>query len=374
MSWLGKLFGKRAGDSGSSDRGTRTTARRSTPIQTTQIQDCPPNSLGGLLNSCPSSLLKTSSYDLSKATRLDGETLKHLRSKIHEIPPMPEIWHQIQQILEQPDASAGELGAVISQDPILTAQILKMCNSSAYSTPGSAEVSNIPLAIARLGLDETSNVIFKTLAPEMGQSENMRQQIRYIWMHCQSVSSLTRLLAESCHNLERHDASLIGMLHDIGKLVILNLEPAEKLSQLKAAIDSGTDALQAESEQLGYTHIDAGMILALHWKLPKKVQHFISYHHHAGSLPVSSIPKELRHAMMTLNLAHLVFEYFTKEESNMANEVIWSAHNCGFARINESFITNELQLPIDSGPFYRQLEGEVARIKLSFPDLFHPVE
>ena len=374
MSWLGKLFGKRSSDSGSSERAARTTARKSTPNQTTQIQDCPANSLGGLLNSRPSSLLQSSPYDLSKPPRLDGETLKHLRSKIHEIPPMPEIWHQIQQILEQPGASAGELGAVISQDPILTAQILKVCNSSAYSIPGSTEISNIPLAIARLGLDETSNLIFKTLAPEMGQSENMRQQVRYIWMHCQSISSLTRLLAESCHKLERHDASLIGMLHDIGKLVILNLEPAEKLSQLKAAIDSGTDALQAEYEQLGYTHIDAGVILALHWKLPKKVQHFISYHHHTGSLPVTSIPKELQHAMMALNLAHLVFEHFSKDASNMTNEVIWSAHSCGFARINESFITSELKLPIDSGPFYRQLEGEVSRIKLSFPDLFQTAE
>ncbi|NWF39070.1 HDOD domain-containing protein [Mariprofundus sp. NF] len=374
MSWFGKLFGKRNSENERSERSSRTTTRKSIPTQTVQINECPPNSLGGLLSSCPSSLCNSSAYDLSKPPRLDGPILKHLRSKIHEIPPMPEIWHKIQQILEQPDASAGELGAVIAQDPILTAQILKVCNSSAYSIPGSSEISNIPLAIARLGLDETSNVIFNCLAPELGQNENMRQQVRYIWMHCQSISSLTRLLAESCQKLERHDASLIGMLHDIGKLVILNLESDEKLTQLKAAIDSGTDALQAEYEQLGYTHIDAGVILALHWQLPKKVQHFISYHHHTGSLPVSSIPRELQHAMMALNLAHLIFEHFTKGESIMASELVWSAHCCGFARINESFISDELRLPIESAAFYRQLEGEVSRIKLSFADLFQAAE
>ncbi|NWF36629.1 HDOD domain-containing protein [Mariprofundus sp. KV] len=374
MSWLAKIFGKRSRESERSTRPSRTTTRKSVATQTVQINACPPNSLGGVLASCPSSLRHNSAYDLSKPPRLNGEILKHLRSKIHEIPPMPEIWHKIQQILEQPDASAGELGAVIAQDPILTAQILKVCNSSAYSVPGSSEISNIPLAIARLGLDETSNVIFKSLAPELGQSEKMRQQVRYIWMHCQSISSLTRLLAESCQKLERHDASLIGMLHDIGKLVILNLETDEKLAQLKTAIDSGTDALQAEYEQLGYTHIDAGVILALHWQLPKKVQHFISYHHHTGTLPVSAIPKELQHAMMALNLAHLIFDHFAKDASTMASELVWSGHCCGFARVNESFITDELQLPIESAAFYRQLEGEVSRIKISFPDLFEATE
>jgi len=369
MSWLAKLFGKR-----SSERPSRTTTKKSVATQTVQINECPANSLGGLLASCPSSLRHGTVYDLSKPPRLDGETLKHLRSKIHQIPPMPEIWHKVQQILEQPGASAGELGAAISQDPILTAKILKVCNSSAYAMPGSSEISNIPLAIARLGMDEASNIIFQTLAPELGQNGKMRQQIRYTWMHCQAISTLTRLLAESCPKLERHDASLVGMLHDIGKLVILNLEPEEKLLALKSSIDAGSDALQAEYQQLGYTHIDAGVILALHWQLPKKVQHFISYHHHTGSLPVSSMPSELRHAMVALNLAHVAFDHFTKGDEETVSERIWSGHCCGFASINAPFVTEELQLPIDNSAIYRQLEHEVSRIKLSFPDLFQGAE
>ncbi|MBL4760448.1 MAG: HDOD domain-containing protein, partial [Mariprofundaceae bacterium] len=55
-----------------------------------------------------------------------------MRKRINEIPPMPEIWHKIQTILQQPDSSASDLGACIAQDPILTAQVLKVCNSSAY--------------------------------------------------------------------------------------------------------------------------------------------------------------------------------------------------------------------------------------------------
>lgn len=373
MSWFGNIIHKLLPGSSSESAG-RITSRRTSSKPEIQINQCPPASLGGLLHNSPSSLLQSNAYDLSNPPRLDGETLKHLRSRIHQIPPMPEIWHKIQNILEQPDASAGELGTAISQDPILTAQVLKVCNSSAYAVAGSKAITNVPLAIARLGLDETSNIIFQTLAPEMGQSENSKLQIRHIWMHCQSISALSRLLAEPSRKLERHDANLIGMLHDIGKLVILNLESDEKLAALKAAIDSGTDALQAEAEQLGYTHIDAGVILALHWQLPKKVQHYISYHHHTGSLPVNAIPKELQHAMMTLNLAHLVFEHFARHDEAYANMLIWSGHCCGFARVNESFVTSEMNLSIDSSAFYSQLKAEVERIKLSFPDLFQAAD
>jgi len=88
---------------------------------------------------------------------------------------MPEIWHRVQEILQQNDASASDLGQCVDQDPVLTAQILKVCNSSAYA--GGAEISNIPLAIARLGLDETSCIIFRSLAPDLGGDDRCRYAI-----------------------------------------------------------------------------------------------------------------------------------------------------------------------------------------------------
>ncbi|OIO71213.1 MAG: hypothetical protein AUJ57_07475 [Zetaproteobacteria bacterium CG1_02_53_45] len=371
MSWLSKLFstftggGPKAAARPDNGRKTVPPAGNSTP---TQYAD---QTLGWLLKKNPS-IAPHTTYDLSKPRALDPGVLGRLRRNIHEIPPMPETWRQIQHILQKPDASASDLGAVVANDPVLTARILKTCNSSAYATAGSSEINNIPLAIARLGLDETSNIIFQTLAPKLGESPEKRLQSRHIWMHSQTISVLMRLLAEPCSQVSRNDASLIGMLHDIGKLVILHIEDQEKLAALKNAIDGGLSTLEAEFHHLGYTHIDAGMMLGLHWQLPKHVQHFISFHHHAASLPASRIPSHLQQAMMMLNLAHIIAQYQLPADKAAENRGIWQSYQRLFAERPELYVKNELNLPLDSQTLYRQLQLQIERMKVQFPDLYPP--
>jgi len=368
MSWLSKMFSKLFNHQPDS-KPVRPRVRKAAgprPEQTSASE----GTLGWLLKKSPS-IAPFMAYDLSKPHSIEPDKLGHLRRNIHTIPPMPETWRQIQNILQQPDASAGDLGAIIATDPVLTAQILKSCNASAYATSGSSDINNIPLAIARLGLDETSNIIFQTLAPKLGHKPETRVQTRYIWMHSQAISSLMRVLAEPCNQVSRHDASLIGMLHDIGKLVILHIEDGHKLAELKTAINGGLSTLEAEHQLLGYTHIDAGVMLALHWQLPRHVQNFISLHHHAASLPVANIPSQLQHSMMMLNLAHMVLQQAITTDNEVSS--IWSDYQRVFAERPESFVKRELNLPLDSPTLFEQLGEQIERIKTVFPDLY-PVE
>ncbi|GAV20057.1 HDOD domain protein [Mariprofundus micogutta] len=368
MSWLSKLFsiftGGQAKVNKRLNRASKTAAHDSQALSS-----CPENTLGWLLKQNPD-ITSYMAYDVSKPHSIHPGVLGRLRTSIHEIPPMPESWRQIQRALQQPDASASDLGAVVANDPVLTARILTTCNSSAYATAGSSEINNIPLAIARLGLDETSNIIFQTLAPKLGESPEKRLQARHIWMHSQTISTLMRLLSESCTQVSRNDASLTGMLHDIGKLVILHIEDQQKLADLKASIDGGLSTLEAEYHHLGYTHIDSGMMLALHWQLPKYVQHFISFHHHAAHLPAKQIPSHLQHAMMMLNLAHIIARHSLSIDVENGNGAIWQSYQRQFAERPEPFVKLELSLPLDSQTLYQQLQLQVERIKPQFPDLY----
>lgn len=370
MSWLSNLFSKLFGRQ-ADNRPTPARVRKPAPVKEQPAAASSEGTLGWLLKKSPS-IAPHMAYDLSKPHGIEPDTLGRLRKNIHAIPPMPETWRQIQKILQQPDASASDLGAVVATDPVLTAQILKTCNSSAYATAGSSGINNIPLAIARLGLDETSNIIFQTLAPKLGDNPEVKLQTRHIWMHSQAISVLMRLLAEPCNQVSRHDASLIGMLHDIGKLVILHIEESRKLAEIKAAIDGGLSTLEAEHHHLGYTHIDAGVMLALHWQLPKHVQNFISLHHHAASLPVEKITPRLQHSMMMLNLAHMVLQQSLVIDNQADNNSIWSAYPRIFAERPESFIKFELNLPLDSPTLFEQLSEQIERIKTLFPDLYPP--
>jgi len=383
VSWfsdvLDKLFGRTKEHTGLQRRQQkRPPAKKAgarTPVENKTAY--PPDTLGYLLKNSPAAMPGVHAYDLQKPPPLAKGAREYLQARIYKIPPMPEIWHRVQEILQQDGASASDLGKCIAKDPVLTARILKVCNSSMYAGANSAEVSNIPLAIARIGLDEASSIIFRSLAPDLGGSEQSKLEIRHIWFHSQAIAMLSRVLTEASGQLSRHEATLIGMLHDIGKLVILHIATDQQLNQLKDHIDSGMLSLAAEQEVLGYTHIDAGMMLALHWKLPKQVQQSISFHHHPTAIKAASLPESLRYAMLTLHIAHLMLQYHVQPDGHKHEEYrqsvsIWQSHQRSSLHDTLRFAQQHMSITLDSESLYKDNMAEIERLKLSFPDLFGP--
>jgi len=389
VGWLRNLFAKLFGRQQADVQPQRPTPKvkhrnkKNTTRGPSEIKaEYQPQTLGFLLKHRPQPMPGEQAYDLNKPPEIAGDARDHLESRINQIPPMPEIWHRVQEILQQDDASAGDLGQCVAQDPVLTAQILKVCNSSAYAGADSAEVSNIPLAIARLGLDEASSIIFRSLAPDLGGSEQRKTEIRHIWFHSQAIAMVSRILAEPSHHLSRHDATLMGMLHDIGKLVVLHIASEAQLNRLKIMIDKGVSSLAAEHASLGYTHIDAGMMLALHWQLPRHVQRSIAFHHHPAVMNADQIPESVRHAMLVLHAAHLILQHHGYSDG-LANELskkqteepskstsIWHAHQRTCLHDTLRFMQQDMLISLESESFYEQIEADIKRLKLSFSDLF----
>ena len=336
--------------------------------------DYPEQTLGWLLGHSAPPTQCHYEYDLDRRPEMAVDTWERLQAEIDRIPPMPEIWLEVQEILEEPDSSASDLGHCIARDPILTSRILTACNSVIYSPVGGAEITNIPLAIARLGLDEATSIIFQSLAPSLGESGSKGGEIRHIWFHGQAVARLSCILAESSFRLNRHEASLIGMLHDIGKLAIVCVEPQQRLQEVKARIDQGMPALTAEFEVLGYTHIDAGIILGEHWHLPVHIQQIIAYHHHAAIFNMDRLPKELRHAMMIQHLAHLILDHFSEAVGDEEIETVWQDHRRTLPPEAIRFIGQEMNLSLASKVLFGQLQQEIDRVRQAFPSLFHHPE
>ncbi|MDQ6973425.1 MAG: HDOD domain-containing protein, partial [Mariprofundaceae bacterium] len=177
-------------------------------------------------------------FDLNAPLPMDRATLHHLKTHITTLPPLPDIWHKIQKILSQTDSSASDLGKCIEQDAALTAHVLKACNAAQYKPPSSPPVTQVALALTRLGMDAAQDIILQEVMPKLGHV-NQLHEVQAIYCHAQCSAALARMLASYSHVLERHHATLLGMLHDIGKLVILHIEPREKLHQLRERIEQG---------------------------------------------------------------------------------------------------------------------------------------
>jgi len=310
-------------------------------------------------------------YDPEHPPGLGKEVLQRLNDHIQKIPPMPEIWHDIQAILEDEDATTQMLADCLARDPTLTAKILGTCNSAAYLKQG-AEITSLHLAITRLGMNEVAAIAFQTLVPSITSDAMRQKHVRYFWFHAQAIALLTKIISDSSACVGRRDAPVLGMLHDIGKLVMIHMEPLDVLEQLREEIAIGKDALQAEQEVLGYTHVDAGMILALRWKLPKIIRKTIGYHHYPGKLPLEKTPSELRQMLVALHASHIVLDHYMEKGELGMTDYIWGGAAREHRRDIADYIRSHLDFPLQSHVLLTRMEKDCAHISMSFADIFPP--
>ncbi len=306
-------------------------------------------------------------FDMRHPPALSKATLDRLKSAIAMIPPLPEIWYQVQRIFEDGTSSPADLAKVVAQDAVLTAHVLKSCNSAAYLPAGAKENTDIALALTRMGMDAAQGLVLSAVAPDFKVSAKSSLDVRAIWFHGQAIALFARILSEFSPVVDTQSAVMFGLLHDIGKLVILHMEPDEKLAQLKQHIDQGQDSLLAEIDVLGYSHIDAGMMLALHWKLPRKLHRFIYYHHFPCWQKPETWPPDMQASMMLVHMAHLMLSALMKDTPFSG---IWSASYRTHVASSAAILHHPLRLPMKDVSLYSNMRVQLKHLQTLFPDLF----
>jgi len=306
--------------------------------------------------------------DLSSPPRIERSTLERLRTAIARIPPLPETWHQVENMFADPHVAPYDLAKIIEQDPLLTSHILRWSNSAAYSTTSSKPMTDVALAITRIGMDAAHDLILQTLVPAIGnKGGDSSPEVLRVWFHSQAIALFARILAEHAQIVDRRSASMLGLLHDIGKLIILHMEDEPTVQKIREGILEGTASLKAEWNVLGYTHIDAGMMLALHWKLPRSVHRFIYFHHHPCWHQPDIWPMDVQPSIMLGHMAHLALQSM-EEETDVQG--IWTASLRTRVEGTESLLRHPLRLPLTDVSLYSQLKQEFSRLKTLFPELY----
>ncbi len=207
-----------------------------------------------------------------------ANTAEELVEGVVNLITLPDIYIRVNQVLEDPDHNAQQLGEVISYDPALTTRILRIVNSAYYSL--AVKIELVSRAVSVLGENDIRNLILATSAVETFKClPNQLLDIDLFWRHSVYTGIVSRLLSQHCNILHRERLFIAGMLHDIGKLVLYYKEP--ELSQevlLQAAENSGA-LYQAEADVIGFTHADVGGALVGSWKLADTLKDVITYHH-----------------------------------------------------------------------------------------------
>jgi len=190
-----------------------------------------------------------------------------------ELPTMPSIAHRLLDMLCRKDMETQDLCELISQDPALTAKVLQICNSALYSF--GTEVTSVKHAVVLLGQKEVIQLAISSLLAKrfLTVPRELNRHAEALWNHLFTTATLAR---EFAVDSEEPDLYTLGILHDVGWLVLMSQAPKVFLSMSKEQ-DKGLEELQ---DSWGVDHELWGGKLLEKWNLPEPFQVVALRHHH----------------------------------------------------------------------------------------------
>ena len=177
---------------------------------------------------------------------------------------------------DDPCITAKEIERVVECDPALAVSVLHFANASAHAL--ATEVKSIDHAVSLMGVRKLRNLAISIAAAGMFKDGDTSMRERHqLWMHSLGCATVARLLAEYVPNVESDDAFLVGVLHDIGKLLLYDVA-SDRYKELLLSSQAASIIAQEEF-WFGTNHAEIGLRSAISWKLPSEIQVGIGYHH-----------------------------------------------------------------------------------------------
>lgn len=203
--------------------------------------------------------------------------LDKIRVFVDKMPSLSTTVSKVLEICSRTDTSPNDLNKVISLDPVLTGQVLKLINSAYYSLMN--KVTSLTRAIIMLGLNTVKNLALSTAIIRcVGQAKKSKAlPIKDFWAHSIGVGVMAKLLAaeRGVPLAEREEYFVAGLLHDLGKIPFGD-EYIEVLTQVKKEPEP---LVKLEKKCLEIDHEEIGEMIASKWKLNAVITDAICHHH-----------------------------------------------------------------------------------------------
>lgn len=207
-----------------------------------------------------------------------------------EVPSFPTTVLNLLSKLRDPDVSVNELAHELELDPGLHVRVLKTVNSAAFGL--SHKVSNISHAVNLLGRGRLESLVL-SVATKNTLSDNNKApwlNMNLFWATSARRAAIARGLAAELHPHVQSDVFTIGLLEDMGVLLLANKEGNRYRDiYLNWQIEEDVDLISEEKRHCGTDHATLGAQLAEYWGFPETLSEAIGHHHQqdADDLPLS---------------------------------------------------------------------------------------
>ena len=199
-------------------------------------------------------------------------------SNVYNLPTMSTVMLEVSKLLDDPGTNTATLSHMVGQDPGLTTKILSIANSPLYGLP--RKVSTIDFAILIIGYQDIKNIVIAlSMIDSFKNKTDKYLDQKEFWKHSILTGNAAKKMSEDLGYRIGSEAFVSGLLHELGTSVIHKYFHSSFGTILDDMKENGKSLLEAEIEELGYTHQDIGRFLAEKWNLPSHHCETIQKHH-----------------------------------------------------------------------------------------------
>ncbi|MDC0612668.1 HDOD domain-containing protein [Vibrio sp.] len=200
-----------------------------------------------------------------------GQT--EMLNRLNELPRIKALLQEILEMVNQEEVDFGALAKKLSMDQVLTARLLRMANSAHFA--GNKTISTVNDALIRVGIGAVKTLVVASVLSSVFSGVKTLDMEKY-WEDTFEVSVIASQLAVAS-GLDKNEAFTIGVLHNMGELMIHTLVP-EQAVLIQEKVKSGMNPWLAQREILETTSPALGGKLASSWKFPDSMTDAIEHY------------------------------------------------------------------------------------------------
>lgn len=218
-------------------------------------------------------------------------------NELEDLPTLPELYQDICRMIEG-DTDIRKITQAIEVDQVVAAKVLRIANSAFCGV----NTGSLQQAVAYLGLDAIKNILLSCMVfePKAGADSRAKVVQTLLWRHANATNKLMQLFSEELlHKRLAEDRISVGLVHNIGKVVLLHQYGGRYVDAFLRAEQSGTGIDAIELEEFALSHQEVGAYLLNWWNLPYPFVEAAMHHHDPLAAP--SANQEL---LLLLHLAN----------------------------------------------------------------------
>ena len=206
------------------------------------------------------------------------QEIRYQISKINDLPSLPQSFERLIEIIRSEIDSPGELESIISYDPSLVAKLVMVGNSAYYGYRG--RVDTLARAINVIGLYQAKAICICALLMNLLANGHSISSVyrEMLWKHSYITSRVLIEMTKKRPWLHREEASTLGLLHDLGWIVMAAHFKDQFMAIFESAAKRNIPPWCVDL-QYGLMHTQLGKYLASRWAFPEVLKAAIEFHH-----------------------------------------------------------------------------------------------